>query len=99
MAADSRKSIPFSTSLASLNPTLAQEWHPTKNAHVTPEDVPPGSTKKIWWKCRENDEHEWEAQVRARTNGTGCPICANKKVIPSTSLKMNRPGFTGDKIL
>ncbi len=40
-----------SNSLATLNPELASEWHPTKNGDLTPEKVMPGSGKNVWWKC------------------------------------------------
>jgi hypothetical protein len=39
-------------SLATLFPKLAKEWHPTKNAPLTPADVFPGTHKKFWWKCK-----------------------------------------------
>ena len=32
-----------------INPTLSKEWHPTKNANITPNDVTPKSHKKVWW--------------------------------------------------
>ena len=66
--------------LATTNPELAAEWHPTKNGNLLPSMVPAGSTKKVWWlgvKCG----HEWQATVGSRNSGKGCPICANKKVL------------------
>ena len=44
-------------SLTYLHPSLAREWHPTKNGDLTPEDVVPGSNKKAWWLCKEDEEH------------------------------------------
>ena len=38
-------------SLAQLMPEFAREWHPVKNAGVTPNDVTPGSHMKVWWQC------------------------------------------------
>ena len=35
--------------------------------------------EKVWWKCNKN--HEWQAIVRSRNNGSGCPICANQQVL------------------
>ena len=55
------------------NPQLANEWHPTKNGDVTPYDVKPGSHKRVWWVCERG--HEWEACIRNRTKGSGCPAC------------------------
>jgi hypothetical protein len=63
--------------LASRNPEIAAEWHPTKNRSLTPERVTAGSAKRVWWKCAEG--HEWEAAVTYRTRGYGCPICAKAK--------------------
>ncbi len=37
------------------------------------------SGKKVWWKCSKG--HEWQATVTHRSNGTGCPICANRQVL------------------
>jgi hypothetical protein len=33
--------------LAVINPTLAKEWHPTKNGELTPFDVTPYIAKRI----------------------------------------------------
>ena len=35
--------------LATKNPELAKEWHPTKNGDLKPTDVVYGSGKKVWW--------------------------------------------------
>lgn len=67
------------TDLATCYPNLAKEWHPTKNK-CNPDDVMPGSHKKAWWICDKG--HEWEAQIKSRTTGVGCPYCAGKKVLP-----------------
>ena len=60
-----------------INPSLAKEWHPTKNAPLTPRDVTPSSHKKVWWVCSKN--HEWEARIDARNRGTSCPYCSKRK--------------------
>lgn len=71
--------IPNENDLATTNPELAIEWHPTKNVNVTPHDVMNGSHKKVWWKCKRG--HEWQAIIKNRTKGADCPICANKVVV------------------
>lgn len=64
--------------LATTNPEIAAEWHPTKNAPLTPRDVTRGSTKrKPWWVCPNG--HEYRATVSNRTLGKGCPICSKVK--------------------
>ena len=56
-----------------INPGLAKEWHPTRNADLNPRNVTPGSGKKVWWICV--DGHEWEAPIYSRNRGSGCPTC------------------------
>ena len=60
--------------LATVNPKLASEWHPTKNGDLKPTDVTRCSNRKVWWKCEKG--HEWQAIVNSRTQGHGCPHCA-----------------------
>ncbi len=61
-----------------INPSLAEQWHPTKNGSLTQKDVFPKSGKKVWWICDKG--HEWEAFVRARNHGTGCPYCSGGRL-------------------
>ena len=37
--------------LATLEPKIAAEWHPTLNGALTPQMVSTGSRKKVWWEC------------------------------------------------
>src|SRR5262249_45193915 len=53
-------------SVARLHPKVARRWHPTKNGALTPRDVSPGSTRRVWWKCPEGDDHEWQSPVATR---------------------------------
>jgi len=87
----SNHKIVNSNSLATLNPELAGQWHPTKNNLITTADVGIGSHQKVWWKCDKGVDHEWEASVSDRTNGNGCPICSGKKVVQSNSLGTLNP--------
>ncbi len=87
----SNKKIVASNCLATLNPELAKEWHPTKNGNLTPYMVGVGSNKSVWWKCSKGDDHEWKAIIISRHNGTGCPICSNQKVVKSNSLETLNP--------
>lgn len=61
--------------LAIVSPDIAKQWHPTKNRTLRPEDVLPKSNKKVWWICEKG--HEWKAAIESRTDGRGCPTCAN----------------------
>jgi hypothetical protein len=60
-------------SLATVRPDLLEEWDVEKNGDLTPHDLLPQSSQKVWWKCGKG--HEWEARVFNRTRGTGCPHC------------------------
>lgn len=64
--------------LATINPELAKEWDLERNHPLTPSDVLPGCGKKVWWTC--NCNHYWDATIYHRSNGTGCPYCANQKI-------------------
>ena len=67
--------VVFSNCLATLNPDLAKEWHPTKNGDLTPFEVTPVSGKKVWWKCEHGEDHEWESTVANRAKGDRCTVC------------------------
>jgi len=84
--------VSVSNSLASLRPDLAEQWHPSLNGEVTPSDVVVGSERKRWWLCPEGPDHEWQATpaLRARA-GTGCAVCAGRRVVESNSIVRTHP--------
>lgn len=65
--------------LVTTNPDLAKEWHPKKNGDLQPNMVVAGAEKRVWWLCK--NHHEWEASIKGRSKGNGCPICSGKKVL------------------
>jgi hypothetical protein len=65
--------------LATTQPELALEWHPTNNADLTPSGVVSRSNAKVWWQCTHG--HVWQATVNARTGGKGCAVCAGQIVL------------------
>lgn len=71
---------PGDNDLATMHPSLAAEWHPTKNGALRPEDVMTGTRRKVWWRCEKG--HEWQATVGSRAEGKGCPVCGGKELIP-----------------
>jgi len=86
--------------LKTVNPALAAEWNYERNAQLTPEDVPNGTQRKVWWCCKHG--HEWEAQIISRVRGHGCPCCSGKLVVKGvTDLQTMRPDlaaqFDADK--
>lgn len=66
--------------LATVNPNLAAEWHPSKNGSLLPSQTTAGSNKKVWWlgKCG----HEWEREICERSKGHGCPVCSGRSLQP-----------------
>jgi very-short-patch-repair endonuclease len=83
----SGRTVVKSNSLATLNPELAKEWHPTKNGKLTPYAFTNGSSKKVWWKCDKGDDHEWESKISNRTiNNNGCSVCSGRTAVKSNCL-------------
>lgn len=62
--------------LATMNPQLAREWCYEKNDGLKPSSVTAGSHKRVWWKCKYG--HEWQSEVKSRSDGTGCPYCSGR---------------------
>jgi len=77
--------------LATINPELVKQWHPTKNGNLTPKNFTSGSNKKVWWICENN--HEWKAKIyhRSGKQKVGCPYCAGKKVCEDNCLATTHP--------
>ena len=65
--------------LATVRADLMDEWNYAKNGPINPQKYTVGSSKKVWWKCR-NCAYEWEAIISNRTRGNGCPKCSGKIV-------------------
>jgi hypothetical protein len=83
--------VSVTNSLATASPALAKEWHPEKNGKLTPKDVIAGGKEVRWWRCRKNNEHEWQADVYRRINGDGCPYCSHFKVSKENCLSNEFP--------
>ena len=73
-------------SLSETHPELAKQWHPTKNGELTPNDVTPGSSKIVWWKCDKADDHEWDTRIVNRAKGDGCSCCSGRTAVRSNCL-------------
>ena len=65
-------------SVAKLYPNVLKEWDFKKNI-ISPENVVPGSEKKIWWTCSKG--HSYEQQLSNHIKGAGCPYCSGLKVL------------------
>lgn len=81
-------------SLLSRFPAIAADWHTELNGTLEPKDVAPFSNRRVFWQCPTVEHHNWSTTVGDRSSyGTGCPICAGKKVCPCgcNSLLQARP--------
>lgn len=89
---------PGATDLASTHPRLAAEWHPVRNVHISPTDVPAGSERVIWWLCPAG--HEYRASPSARSQrgrDPGCPVCAGRVVLSGyNDLASSHPELAAD---
>ena len=81
-----RKVLPGFNDLATKEPVLALQWHPTLNSSLTPQQVTPGSSRKVWWQCENG--HAWRSVISSRTGKKrcGCPICAGWPLNRCTAL-------------
>lgn len=81
-----------SNCLATTQPELAKQWHPTKNGNLTPNDVVSLSNKRFWWKCPISNDHEWETSIAHRVaHARNCPCCCHQKTVKSNCLNTTHP--------
>lgn len=70
----SKRTCPFcnqtllceSNSLKVLYPDLCKQWDIERNGTLSPDQVLPSFSGKVWWKCNENPNHSWECPVNYR---------------------------------
>jgi hypothetical protein len=72
------------------HPEVANEWHPILNENWKPTDFTQGSQAKVWWLCS-RCKSSWDAIIKSRTSGRGCPFCAGKKVNETNCLATINP--------
>ena len=85
-----------SNSLAARYPEVARQWFAAKNGKLTPWQVTPRSTRRVWWRCPRGPDHRWQAtvlnQTQARTTKSkGCPFCRGLRISVTNSLAVLRP--------
>ncbi|MCX5328520.1 zinc-ribbon domain-containing protein [Streptomyces sp. NBC_00140] len=74
---------------------VAEEFHPTKNAPLAPDQVPYSWKEKVWWQCRKNPQHVWDATPNNRTKKTrptGCRDCHGKRLNSKVPLERSLQG-------
>ena len=67
-------------SFGELFPELVNEWSNKNSEDTNPYKVKAHSTKKVIWKCSKCGT-EWQISFDKRAAGTGCPVCAGRKVV------------------
>jgi len=85
------KILPGFNDLATIEPVVASQWHPTRNGSLTPQQVTPGSRRKVWWLCDKG--HAWRSVISSRTGKKwcGCPICAGRPLSQCTAILSESP--------
>lgn len=79
--------------LSTCFPSIAAEWHPSRNGKLSPVDVLPKSNRAVTWLCDQG--HEWTAKVYHRTDGQGCPYCAGQHpIVGASDLQTVNPFIT-----
>ena len=71
-----RKVLAGFNDLATVEPRIAAQWHPTLNGALTAQMVTAGSHRTVWWQCPLG--HVWKARIYSRSGAQqcGCPVCA-----------------------
>jgi hypothetical protein len=67
--------------MVDAKPELLREWHPTRNPNLKAREAASAHPDKVWWICAEG--HEWEATIRLRLAGRGCPYCSGPPASPA----------------
>ncbi|MBU88729.1 MAG: hypothetical protein CL722_07110, partial [Chloroflexi bacterium] len=61
-------------------PTISKQIHPTLNDNIKPSNFLPFSSKKVFWVCKENNNHIWKTSFAKRGSGQNCPYCSGNKI-------------------
>jgi len=81
--------------LLHIDPEVCKQWDYEANKTLHPDEVLAGSAKKAYWKCDKG--HSYKAGIVHRRNGSGCPVCAGKVIIPGDNdLKTLCPEIAAD---
>ena len=63
------------------NAKLSKCWNIELNHGLKPDNISPGSHRKVWWTCEKG--HSWRAAVFSVVlNDCDCPYCTGKKAMP-----------------
>jgi hypothetical protein len=88
----SGRNASLESNLAVDFPTLAKEWHPTKNGDLNPYQIKAGSHLRVFWLCLADINHEWQAAIYNRTiSKSGCPFCSGRQPWFKNNLEILSP--------
>jgi len=71
------RKFPRGSLMTEVRPDLVEEFDNDRN-DVPVSSLMYGSDKIIWWKCKKDPSHKWQASVRFRVRGACCPFCARR---------------------
>lgn len=81
--------------LSAKFPDLGKQWDHEKNFPLKPEDVIPGSKRKVFWICENN--HSFKATLYARAYlKSGCPYCSGLIASEKNNLYFLYPDLIDD---
>lgn len=83
--------------LATKQPELLKEWDYNRNKDIVPNLVAVRSQHKYWWICPEGHK-SYLASPSHRVEGTGCPICAKKRIGDKNSKAVDQLTLDGQYI-
>ncbi|KAA6416661.1 MAG: hypothetical protein FRX49_13379 [Trebouxia sp. A1-2] len=84
----------FVPNISLLADKLQKQWHAKLNSHLGHIVIKPSSSRRVWWscdQCPDGSPHIWEAAVRHRTYGTGCPFCSGMAICQHNTLARKAP--------
>lgn len=74
------------------NNELMAEWDWNKNQSLCPDKISYGSHKRAWWICS-TCGNEWDAVIKQRVYGTGCPKCGLQRSIELRNMPKQGESF------
>lgn len=74
-----RRALDGFNSVIAYDARLLQQWHPTKNADITPESITDRAHGPIWWQCPKCG-FEWQESLRrTKELSQRCPSCYKRE--------------------
>jgi hypothetical protein len=84
--------VSATNNLSKLFPAIAAEWDFERNGDLSPSEVLAGSTRRVWWKCKNGDDHVWLMSPHDRTESLlACPFCRGRRASSTNSLETVAP--------